>query len=127
MVNPKATPAFTRYIDGCASLPETGYCVAYRETQNKFGREGLNFAVQHARENNRIVGGWFNKGKFYFDSVRIYHNQSAAVNAARKNEQIGIYNLSRNEYIPIMDEGKNAVKGSAGSFSPSARGRAMTV
>jgi hypothetical protein len=126
MVNPNANPAFTRYIDGNAALPETGFCVAYAETQNQFDRPGLNFAVEHARGHDRIVGGWLSKGKFYFDSVRIYHDHAAAENAARKNGQIGIYDLSKKAYTDIMEEG-GGVAGSPGTFAPHARGRALSI
>jgi len=99
-------PAFTRYIDGSRSVPDFGFCVAYRATQGKHDKEGLAFAIEHAKNNSGVVGGWYyQKDKqFYFDSVRIYHTRESAVSAAIKEEQIGIYDLSKNVYIDVMDQ-----------------------
>ncbi len=97
------TPAFTRCLDDGLSRPEVGYCVAYAETQNAFGMEGLKRAIIHANDDGRgIVGGWFysGDGKFYFDSVRLFPNLLSAYYAARQNRQIGFYNLSKGLYIP---------------------------
>lgn len=120
MARPNATPAFTRYINGSALLPETGYCAADKETQSQCGIDGLRAAINHARTHAGIVGGWYFDGNLYFDSVRIYQSCVAAINAARENDQIGIYHLPRNEFIPIMEEGVNAVQWSKSRFAPSA-------
>jgi len=118
---PGVFPAFTRYIDVNRSLPTTGFCVAYSATQNHFGRDGLNRAVAHARSHDKIVGGWFNRddGRFYFDSVRIYQNRETAIQAAIRERQIGIYDLSTGTYTDVMDQesGSFANKGSKRRFS----------
>ena len=97
-------PAFTRYIDGSRSVPDFGFCVAFGATQSQHGKQGLSFAIDHARSNMGIVGGWYNQDdkKFYFDSVRLYHTRESAVSAAIKEKQIGIYDLSKNAYINVM-------------------------
>ena len=64
----------------------------------------------------QIVGGWFNHTdqRFYFDSVRIYRNREAAIQAAIRERQIGIYDLSTGTYTDVMDQetGSFANKGS---------------
>ena len=53
-----------------------GISVAYLETQDSFGEEGLKRVLNHAMMNEKKVGGWFNEenGMFYFDSIRIFTN-----------------------------------------------------
>jgi len=118
---PGVFPAFTRYVDGDYSMPNFGYCVAYSATQNQFGWNGLKFAVNHAMANSRVVGGWYNQnnGQFYFDSVRIYHTREAAIQAAIRNRQIGIYDLSSGTYIDVMNQatGSFVVRGRTRRFS----------
>lgn len=95
-------PAFTRCLDDRLSRPELGYCVADAETQNAFGMEGLKRAIIYANDEGKgIIGGWFysGDGKFYFDSVRLYQNLMSAWEAARRNRQIGFYNLDKALYI----------------------------
>jgi len=36
----------------------SGISVAYFDTQNSFGNEGLKKVIQHALENDKKVGGW---------------------------------------------------------------------
>ena len=52
------------------SVPKEGIVVAYMETQDSFGKEGLRVAVHHSLAHNQIVGGWYNddNGKYYFDT-----------------------------------------------------------
>jgi len=98
------SPAFTRRLDAKLTRPDLGFCVAYEETQNCFGMEGLKKAIIHAEDSGEgIVGGWYRQedGKLYFDSVRLCGNLGNAVKFARLNEQYGIYDLSIDLYIPI--------------------------
>src|SRR3712207_7840628 len=46
-----------------------GISVAYLETQDSFGNEGLERVLNHALMHEKKVGGWFNEEnqKFYFD------------------------------------------------------------
>ena len=73
-----------------------GYSVAYKETQNSFGVEGLEKALKHALENDGIIGGWLNSEneKFYFDSIKIFKSKTDALEFARKNKQIAIFDLT---------------------------------
>jgi hypothetical protein len=100
--NPKG---FTRYTYGL-DKPVEGYCVAYEATQNCFGKEGLKKALAHAQTASQIIGGWENEydRQYYFDSVRVYHNDAtgriAAIEAAIRERQIGFFDLS-GQYVPI--------------------------
>jgi hypothetical protein len=78
------------------------YCVAYPETQNFFGWSGLKQAFNIAMNQSEIIGGWFHKGKYYFDSVRIYQTKAAAVEASIRQDQIGYYAV-RGGYKEIRD------------------------
>ena len=118
MVDPDATPAFVWSLEGVTPLPKSGYAVAYPETQNQSGREGLHFAVTHAHDHARVIAGRVVDDRIYFDSVRIYRDRGAAVNAARQNGHIGIYNLSRQEYVPLTERGETLLRGSRTPFPP---------
>jgi hypothetical protein len=108
-------PGFTLDINRMRRAADEGFCVAYAATQNQHGQAGLHNCVVHAQGPNGsgIIGGWYNgaNNQYYFDSVRIYTTRVAAVEAARLNRQIGIYDLRRRRYVPIMTMG--------GSFLPS--------
>ena len=73
-----------------------GISVAYLETQNSFGDEGLKRVLKHALDNEKTVGGWFNKKNdyFYFDSVCIFTDLEAAKRFGRENNQIAIFDLN---------------------------------
>ena len=73
----------------------TGIVVAYKETQNSFGDEGLIKCVNHALYNDNIVGGWFNEAdnQFYFDSCRTFENLTEAIEFGRLNGQTAIFDL----------------------------------
>jgi len=93
-------PAFTRNLDQRLSRPDYGYCVAYKETQNCFGMEGLKKAIIHANDDgDGIIGGWYHEGRFYFDSVKKVGNRVQAENMAVMNGQIGIYHLTTDTFI----------------------------
>jgi|DEB0MinimDraft_6_1074348.scaffolds.fasta_scaffold219711_1 hypothetical protein len=47
------------------------------------------------------VGTWIHDGKIYFDVVRIYDDKEAALNIARINDEIAIYDLSTKESINL--------------------------
>lgn len=89
---------------------DIGFSVAYAETQEKHGERGLIECIDHATGPNGswIIGGWYDEesdaehesDKYYFDSVRVYATRQAAIEAALKNQQIGIYDLSRG-YLDI--------------------------
>lgn len=107
---------FTVDLKRMRRAADEGYCVAFTATQGEHGWNGLVNALAHAQgENGKgIIGGWYNNdnNEYYFDSVSIYTDRVKAINAAKVNRQIGIYDLRRREYVPIM---ANA------SFNPSLR------
>ena len=80
-----------------------GISVAYLETQNSFGDEGLKRVLEHAEKHEKIVGGWLNEddGYFYYDSVKIYFDREEAIRAGRENEQIAIFDIGNLELIKL--------------------------
>ncbi len=103
-------------------LEGPGYCVAYAATQNQFGNAGCVFAMAHASgpAGSNIVGAWLNPAdnNYYFDSVKKYITREAAVEAAKKEQQIALYDLQRRVVEDIMTPGVNATPGSPGTFAP---------
>lgn len=75
-----------------------GVIVAFKETQNSFGKESLNKVLQHALENDKKIGGWLNdeNGNYYFDSIKIFKNAEIreAIEFGIKNDQIAIFDLT---------------------------------
>lgn len=80
-----------------------GISVAYLETQNSFGDEGLRRVLKHALEHEKKVGGWLNEenGQFYFDSIRIFTDLDEAIRFGRENEQIAIFDLTHLRLIKL--------------------------
>lgn len=80
-----------------------GIAVAYQETQDSFGKDGLENTINHALNNNKVLGGWFNvdNKKYYFDSVRIFKNLKKSIKFGIKNNQIAIFNITTLEEITI--------------------------
>ena len=81
-----------------------GYSVAIKETQNSFGPEGIenvHDAIIAGLADH--VGGWLDSetGLYYFDAVRIFTNLDEAMNFARENGQIAIFNLDTLEEIRL--------------------------
>lgn len=104
-------------------LEGPGFCVAYDATQNQFGNAGCVFAMAHAAgpAGSNIVGAWLNttNNNYYFDSVKKYMTREAAVEAAKREKQIALYDLQRRVVENIMVQGVNAaVPGSPGTFAP---------
>jgi hypothetical protein len=85
---------FTLDINTC-KMVTTGIIVAYEETQNCFGMEGLKKCVEHAKQHDKKIGGWLDSqsGNFYYDSVRTFENLDEALEFGRKNNQIAIFDL----------------------------------
>ena len=85
------------------SFVKYGIVVAYKETQNSFGLEGLQKVVEHATQHNGIVGGWLNSenNQYYFDSCKVFKNREAAIEFGRENEQIAIFDLTNLEEIKL--------------------------
>ncbi|MEO8155748.1 MAG: hypothetical protein ABI605_22005 [Rhizobacter sp.] len=119
-------------------LAGVGFCVAYAATQNQNGLAGLNFSMAHANgaAGSGILGAWQDPATmiWYYDSVKKYMSREAAVEAAKKESQIAIYNLqsraTENIMTPVAPGAIGAVPGSPGSFLPSlatGRKRALSV
>lgn len=86
---------FTVYIPSLKWVTN-GYIVAYKETQDSFGDDGLKRVITHALENNKIVGGWLNTENqmYYFDSSKVFENREEAIEFGKQNEQIAIFDLN---------------------------------
>lgn len=80
-----------------------GISVAYLETQDSFGEEGLRRVLNHALVHEKKVGGWFNEENkmFYFDSIRIFTNLDEAKRFGRENNQIAIFDISHIRLIKL--------------------------
>lgn len=80
-----------------------GISVAYLETQDSFGEEGLGRVLNHALAHEKKVGGWLNEenNQFYFDSIRIFTNLEEAKRFGRENKQIAIFDLKKLELIKL--------------------------
>ena len=80
-----------------------GISVAYLETQDSFGEDGLKRVLNHALEHEKKVGGWLNEENnlFYFDSIRIFTNLEEAKQFGRENKQIAIFDLSHLRLIKL--------------------------
>lgn len=80
--------------------PTAGYCVAFKATQDSFGKEGLKKCLNHAIDNAGFVGGWRNpQGELQFDSVAILSDKAKAIEAGRKEAQYSIFDLNDLEEI----------------------------
>lgn len=86
-----------------------GIIVAFKETQNSFGKKSLEHIINHALRNDKLIGGWLNaeNGLYYFDSVKVFKNKELheALEFAIKNEQIAIFDLTNLREIRITKEG----------------------
>ena len=80
-----------------------GISVAYLETQDSFGENGLKRVLNNALEHEKKVGGWLNEENnlFYFDSIRIFTNLEEAKQFGRENKQIAIFDLSHLKLIKL--------------------------
>ncbi len=84
------------------NLVTKGIVVAHLETQNNFGRGGLETCIKHALFNYGYVGGWRNqKGQMQYDSVRIFTDLRKAIKWGRKQKQYAIFDLDNGWEIII--------------------------
>ena len=85
--------------------PAEGITVAYSATQDRHDRADLDYVVSHAQSHGGYVGGWLDTvtGHYYFDSVRIFPEDSLkqAIQFGIENEQISIYILSKGKEIRL--------------------------
>lgn len=84
--------------------PTKGWSVAMLRTQNSFGYEGLEHVVKCALEGTGIVGGWYEKGKYYWDEVLIVEDKESALRIAEEQEQIAIFNLETHELVYLKEQ-----------------------
>ena len=88
--------------------PSEGISVAYAATQDRHDRADLDYVVSHAQSHGGYVGGWLDTvtGRFYFDSVRIFPEDSLtqAIQFGIENEQIGIFILSKGKEIRLENK-----------------------
>lgn len=80
-----------------------GISVAYLETQDSFGEEGLRRVLNHALMHEKKVGGWLNEenNQFYFDSIKIFTNLEEAKRFGRENKQIAIFDIGQMRLIKL--------------------------
>ena len=78
-----------------------GVAVAYFATQNSFGKEGLKKVIVHAQHHDNVIGGWLNlhNKRYYFDSIKIFKKLNDAIEFAKENQQIAVFNLTTLEEI----------------------------
>lgn len=80
-----------------------GYSIAFEETQNSFDVEGLIKVINHAQQNGNVIGGWLDEETdlFYFDSCLILTDEKAAIEFAKQNKQIAIFDLTNLKVIRV--------------------------
>lgn len=80
-----------------------GISVAYIDTQDCFGEEGLKRVLNHALMHEKRVGGWLNEENqaFYFDSVKIFTDLEKAKQFGRDNKQIAIFDIGQMRLIKL--------------------------
>ena len=84
---------FTVNLD--CEIITSGIVVAFLETQNSFGIEGLKKVVEFATLNNTSIGFW----EGYWDAVLVLNNREQAIELGKKNEQTAIFDIDNQELI----------------------------
>lgn len=90
----------------------SGYAVALKRTQNSFGAEGLAKVANVIEElqasgnlsgHTLAFGGWYDSesGLYYYDATVIFQDREEAIEAARANEQIAIFDLANLKEIRL--------------------------
>lgn len=99
----KANPYGFTYSLKTNSFVKYGFVVAFEETQNCFGLEGLQRVLEHASKHEMIIGGWLNSEnkEYYFDSCKVFKNRKAAIEFGIENKQIAIFDLTNLEEIKL--------------------------
>lgn len=94
---------------------KSGYAVSLAITQDSFGAEGLEKVVnviekmQNQGEASHFdglaFGGWYNSknGCYYYDATVILKDRTKALELARVNGQLAIYDLNNLEQIRLDD------------------------
>lgn len=93
----------------------SGYAVALAVTQDSFGAEGLAKVVdviakmqnqgEASRFDSLAFGGWYDSksGRYYYDATVIVKNRTEALELARVNGQLAIFDLDNLEEIRLDD------------------------
>lgn len=84
---------FTVYIPSLEPV-KRGWVIASKDTQFSFGELGLKKVIDYAMDRNRIVGGWENDGKFYFDASIVEDDIEIAYHLMLLHKQEAIFNLN---------------------------------
>jgi hypothetical protein len=95
--NPNGFTVYTTNLEPVLS----GWIVAMKETQNSFNDAGLAKALEVAERTSKVIGGWKEKERFYWDAVMIFSNETEATKSGIENEQIAIYNIETN-YLKFL-------------------------
>lgn len=93
-------------VNAASLQPVTsGFAVAVADTQNSFGREGLERVVNYVAEHSEVTafGGWLDNetGLYYFDATIICSSREEAEALAKANKQIAFFDLDNLEEIRI--------------------------
>lgn len=93
-------------VDAHTLNPVTsGYAVSLAATQNSFGMEGLVRVVDYVTSHPFVTafGGWMDSetGLYYYDATVIVDDLAQALELARVNGQIAIFDLGNMEEIRI--------------------------
>lgn len=93
----------------------SGYAVALAVTQDSFGAEGLAKVVDviakmqnqgdASRFDGLAFGGWYDSksGRYYYDATVIVKDRTEALELARVNAQLAIFDLDNLEEIRLDD------------------------
>lgn len=92
---------FTISTETLEHVKADAWVVAYKETQDSFGDQGLRKAFDFARDHQKVFGGWRSGGKYYFDASMLIADKEEAIRVAKENNQLAIYNIKTAEYIEI--------------------------
>lgn len=94
---------FTVDLDLKPIAYQSGFLVSLPETQNSFSDEDLERVIRIAKQKRTFIGGWFNpqNGKYYYDATIWEQDLEVALQIARDNRQIEIYDLKNHRSIRV--------------------------
>ena len=87
-------------------MVDRGIVCAYQWTQDSQHFTDAPAVILHALGHDGIVGAWKNPedGKVYYDSCRLFTDLDNALRFAREQHQRSVFNLNRDEEVPVDDE-----------------------
>jgi hypothetical protein len=89
---------FTISVPDCQPVTK-GFAIGHKATQNCFGKKGLRKVIAHSLKSTKVVGGWAEGGKFYFDTVIIVHDKELALKLKTEHKQIAIYWIEQGQIL----------------------------